>query len=99
MHVPQIHRPTVFSQEMQSEHRPRRKVYRRSSRRHFMRSKQRSSIQLDVRSNVSARGENPLQADWIYSRPVGGVCPLEHDKRRNRLHSVLESSVEKTRTM
>src|SRR6202158_5752037 len=48
---------------------------------------------------MSAGGEDPFQADWIYSRPVGGVCPLEHDKRRHRFHRQLESSSEKARTV
>src|SRR5438309_11435619 len=99
MHVTYIHRPTVLSQKMQSECRARREVYCRSSRRHFMRGKERPSIQLDVRSNVSTRGKNPFQADRIYSRPVGGICPLEHNKRRHRFHRTLESSIEKTRPM
>src|ERR1700675_3698193 len=48
---------------------------------------------------MSARGENPLQAQRIHSRPVRSVCRLEHNKRRHRFHRKLESSVEKTRTM
>jgi len=99
MHVPYVHRPTVLSQKMQPERRARREVYGRSSRRHFMCRKQRPSIQLEVRSDMSARGENPFQADGIYSRPVGGVCPLEHNKRRHRFHRNFESSIEKTRPM
>jgi hypothetical protein len=97
MHVPYIHRPSVLSQEVQSERRARREVYRRSSRRHFMRRKQSPAIQLDVRCDTSARGENPFQIQRIHSCSVRGVSRLEHNKRRHRFHRNFESSIEKTR--
>src|ERR1019366_4633628 len=45
---------------------------------------------------MSAGGENPFQPHGIHSRTVRGVCSLEHNKCRDRVHRVLESSVEKT---
>ncbi len=62
-----------------------------------MRRKQRSSIQFEVGSDMSASGENPFQAYRIHSCSVGSVCPLEHNKRRHRIHRQLESAIEKTR--
>ncbi len=99
VHVPDIHRPRMLPKEIQPERRARREVYRRSSRRHFMRRKQRSSTQLEVGSNMSARGENPFQPHRIHSSPVHGVCRLEYNKRRHRVHRQLKSSVEKSRPM
>src|ERR1700675_3683302 len=99
MHVPYIHRPSVLSHKMQPERRARREVYRRSSRRHFMRRKQSPSIQLDVGSNMSARGENPFQPQRVHSCSVRSVSRLEHDKRGHRFHRNFESSIEKPRPM
>ncbi len=87
----------MISQKIHPKCRARREIYRRRSRRHFVRCKQRSAIQLQVRSDMSADGENPFQPHWIHSCPVRGVCRLEHNKRRHRLHCKLESSVEKSR--
>src|SRR5258708_12922491 len=64
-----------------------------------MRRKQRPSVQFDVGSDMSARGENPFQVQRIDSRPVRSVCPLEHNERRHRFHRKLESSVKETRPM
>ena len=99
VHVPDIHRPRMLPKKIHPERRARREVYRRSSRRHFMRRKQRSSTQLEVGSNMSARGENPFQPHRIHSSPVHCVCRLEYNKRRHRVHRQLESSVEKSRPM
>jgi hypothetical protein len=62
-----------------------------------MRRKQSSSIQLDVRCDTSACGENPFQIQRIHSCSVRGVSRLEHNKRRHRFHCNFESSIEKTR--
>ena len=62
-----------------------------------MRRKQSPSIQLDVRCDTSACGENPFQIQRIHSCSVCGVSRLEHNKRRHRFHRNFESSIEKTR--
>lgn len=64
-----------------------------------MRRKQRSAIQFEVRSDMSATGKNPFQPQWIHSCSVRSVSGLEHNKRRHRFHRKFESSVEKTRPM
>ena len=87
----------MFSEKIHPERRARREVHRRSSRRHFMRGKQRSAIQFEVRSNMSARGENPFQSHRIHSCSVRSVGPLEHNKRRHSIQRQLESSAEKSR--
>src|SRR6266478_777362 len=64
-----------------------------------MRRKQRPSIQFQVRSNMSAGGENPFQPQRIHSRAVRGVSRLEYNKRRHRFHRKFESSVKETGPM
>src|SRR5208282_421695 len=97
MHVPDLRRPRMLPKKIQPERRARREVYLRSSRRHFLRSKERPSTQLEVGSNVSARGENPFPPHRIHSCSVHSVCRLEYNKRWHRLQRKLESSVEKSR--
>jgi len=57
------------------------------------------SIQFEEGSDMSARGENPFEADRIYSGSVCRIGRLEYDKGRHCVHRELESSVEKARAV
>ena len=64
-----------------------------------MGGKEHPAIQFDEGSNVSAGGEDPLKPYRIHSGSIGGVCRLEHDKRRHGIECKLESSAEKSRAV
>src|ERR1700730_7800747 len=89
----------LFAQQMHAHRRRGSKVHTRSSNGHLMIGKQHSTTQFEVRLDPSPSREVPLQSQRVKSRSVSGVVALEDHENRNRVQSVFESSVEKSRTM
>ena len=99
MLIPHLGRPRVLSQKMHPERHAGSEVDRRSSRRHLMGRKERSTAQLKVGRHIPPRRKNPFQGERIHSRPIGSILRLKHHKCRYRIHRILESSTQESRTM
>src|SRR6185312_14550861 len=84
---------------MRAQRRRRREVHTVGSRRHIVVGEKRSAAEFKIRGNSSARGKVPLQIQGIETGSERGVGGLEHHKHGYGIERILESPLQKSRSV